>query len=95
MSSGFFLRRKKIYINDIFKKIKIKKNFIIKDIKPLYLSKKNDLTFFDSIKYKSDAILCKASACITTNKLSSYLPAKTEKIIVDITEYPKNGRASK
>ena len=87
MSSGFFLRRKKIYINDIFKKIKIKKNFIIKDIKPLYLSKKNDLTFFDSIKYKSDAILCKASACITTNKLSSYLPAKTEKIIVDNVLY--------
>ena len=82
MSSSFFLKKKNIYVNDIFKKNKIKKNFIINDIKPLNLSKKKDLTFFDSIKYKSEAMLCKASACITTKKLGIYLPKKTEKIIV-------------
>ena len=83
MSSIFFFQKKRISINEIFKSSKLKNNFIIKDVKPLNFAKKNDLTFFDSAKYKSEATLCEASACITTKKLSIYLPKKTEKIIVN------------
>ena len=79
MSSSFFLKKKNIYVNDIFKKNKIKKNFIINDIKPLNLSKKKDLTFFDSIKYKSEAMLCKASV-YNYKKIRHLLPKKTEKL---------------
>ena len=45
-------------------------------------SGKNDLTFFDSIKYKADANLTKSRTCITTQKLEKFLPKKINKIIV-------------
>ena len=52
------------------------------DIKPLYKAGKLDLSFFDSLKYKSEAINTKAGACITTNQLQQFLPKNVEKIIV-------------
>ena len=82
MSLNIFFKKKNKFIIDIFKKYKLKKNFLINDVKPLYYSKKNDLTFFDSIKYKSEAIKTKASACLTTEKLSIYLPKNTQAIVV-------------
>ncbi len=45
-------------------------------------AKKNDLTFFDSIKYKSYALKTNASACLTSKKLEKFLPRNLEKIIV-------------
>ena len=80
MISNFFLKKKNISIKKIFPKIN--KNFIIKEIKPLHLAKKRDLTFFDSIKYKSQALKTNASACITTAKLKFFLPKNVEPIIV-------------
>ena len=80
MISNFFLKKKNIYIKKIFPKIN--NNFIIKEIRPLYLAKKSDLTFFDSIKYKSQALKTNASACITTEKLKFFLPKNVEPIIV-------------
>ena len=56
MNSNFFFKKKNIKINQIFSNIKFEKNFIINDIKSLQEAKKNDLTFFDSIKYKLFAI---------------------------------------
>ena len=56
--------------------------FIINDIKPLHNAKNNDLTFFESIKYKDQAINTNAFACITTAKLEKLLPKKIDKIIV-------------
>ena len=44
---------------------------------------KNDLTFFDSIKYKSAAKITKSKTCITTSKLENFLPKELNKIIVD------------
>ena len=76
----FFKKEKPISINKIFPKIR--SNIKINDIKTLGKSKKFDLTFFDSIKYKSSAIKTKASFCITTEKLEKFLPASTERIIV-------------
>ena len=80
MSKNIFFKKKNIVINKIYPNI-FKKNFKIDDIKPLHLANKNDLTFFDSIKYKSIAINSKAGACITTSNLSEFLPKKVIKIV--------------
>ena len=82
MNSNFFFKKKNLKINQIFSNIKFEKNFIINDIKSLQEAKKNDLTFFDSIKYKLFAINTKSSACITTEKLEKFLPKKVKRIIV-------------
>ena len=76
----FFKKEKSISINKIFPKVK--SNVKINNIATLNKSKKFDLTFFDSIKYKSFALKTKASFCITTEKLEKFLPSSIEKIIV-------------
>ena len=83
MSLNFFFIKKNLKLNKIFPKINKKTNFLIRDIKPLHLAQKNEITFFDSIKYKSQATTTKAGACITTKKLSEHLPKKVEKVIVE------------
>lgn len=83
MSLNFFFKKKNLKLNKIFPKINKKTNFLIRDIKPLHLAQKNEITFFDSIKYKSQATTTKAGACITTKKLSEHLPKKIEKVIVE------------
>ena len=83
MNSIFFFKKNKIQIKKIFKDFKLKKKFIINNVVPLNKAKQNDLTFFDSLKYKSLATNTKASACITTAKLEKFLPNKVEKIIVN------------
>ena len=80
MQSIFFFKKNKIQIKKIFKNLK--KNFIINSVKSLDKAKKNDLTFFDSIKYKTLATKTKASACITTEKLKNFLPKNVEIILV-------------
>ncbi len=76
----FFKKEKSILVKIIFPKIK--SNIKINNVATLSKSKKFDLTFFDSIKYKSLALSTKASFCITTEKLAKFLPNTTEKIIV-------------
>ena len=49
----FFKKEKSISINKLFPKVK--SNIKINDVATLSKSKKFDLTFFDSIKYKSFA----------------------------------------
>ncbi len=82
MSSNVFFKKLKVKLKNIFSDIK-GENFTINAIKPLHLAKKNDLTFFDSIRYQNSAQKTKGSACITTKKLEQYLPNQIEKIIVD------------
>ncbi len=82
MKSNFFFLKKKLKITDIYPKLKIKKSSLINDVKPLQIAKKNDLTFFDNIKYKTLAEKTAGSFCITTKKLERYLPKHVEKIIV-------------
>ena len=62
MSSNFFFKKKSIKIKEIFPNIK--ETFIINDVKPLHLAEKKDLTFFDSIKYKSLALKTKGGAVL-------------------------------
>jgi len=76
----FFKKEKSISINRLFPKVK--SNTKINNVVTLSKSKKFDLTFFDSIKYKSFALNTKASFCITTEKLEKFLPINTQKIIV-------------
>ena len=83
MSLNFFFKKKNVQLNKLFPKNKFKKNFLIKDIKPLSVAEKNDLSFFDSIRYKEDLIKSKAGACITTKKFEKIIPQRIEKIIVD------------
>ena len=82
MLSIVFFKKKSSFINTLFSDLKSRKNVKIKDVKTLKNSKKFDLTFFDSIKYKSHASTTKASYCITTKKLEKFLPKTVERIIV-------------
>ena len=81
MNSNFF-EKKKITIKKIFPKVKFQNDFIIKDIKPLTSANQNDISFFDSFKYKEDALNTKASVCITTETLSKFLPKSTYPVLV-------------
>ena len=46
MNSNFFFKKKKIKINEIFPNLKLKKNFIVENIKPLNLAKEYFLLLF-------------------------------------------------
>ena len=96
----FFKKRKKIFLYDILKTLKIKdtkiyKNVLINDIKNLNEANNRDVTFFHSLKYKDLLKITKSNFIITTSKLSHHLPKKKAKLIVDnvllsvanITEY--------
>ena len=87
MNSNFFFKKKNIPINKIFSDIKFEKNFVINDVKILQEADKNDITFFDSIKYKAAAINTNSAVCITTVKLEKYLPKKVKRIIVKCRSY--------
>ena len=82
-----FFEKKTFKIKKLFPRQNLKKDLLVSDIKPLAYAQKNDLTFFDSIKYKSFALNTKASFCITTKKLEKFLPVNTEKIIVQNVLY--------
>ena len=82
MLSTVFFKKKSYFINILFPNLKSKRNIKINEVKTLKKSKKFDLSFFDSLKYKSDASVTKASYCITTKKLEKFLPKQVEKIIV-------------
>ena len=77
-----FFKKKLIKIENLFPNRKFKINKKIKNIKTLITAGVEDLTFFDSIKYKSDATTTKATYCITNKKLEKFLPASVERIIV-------------
>ncbi len=78
----FFKKNKISNIKKIFPNHNKFKNLKFQDVKPLDKAKKNDITFFDSIKYKNLAMNTKASFCITTQKLEKFLPQKIERIVV-------------
>tara|TARA_A100001011_G_scaffold386894_1_gene463705 strand:+ start:2386 stop:3354 length:969 start_codon:yes stop_codon:yes gene_type:complete len=84
MKSVIFFKKKKINsISKLFPKLKFKKNYKINNIKSLEKSSSGDLTFLDSIKYKSLASNTKASFCLTTKKLSKFVSDSTQSIIVE------------
>ncbi len=87
MNNPFFKNKGPFKIDKLLKLAEVinKNNFeksIIKDIKDLSNSNKNDISFFHSRKYDLLAKKTKASFCITTENLKDYLPKNCNKIIV-------------
>ena len=76
----FFHNKGPFKIKVLFPNTKI--NFNIQDVKTLKEAKKNELTFYDSIRYQNLAKKTKASVCITTEKLKEDLPNNCEIILV-------------
>ncbi len=83
MCKNIFFKEKNIKLFNLFPKYKLNKNYLIKSVKPLHIAENNDLSFFDSIKYKSQAANTKTGACLTTKSLEKFLPKHTQKIIVN------------
>ena len=77
----FFIKKKPIKLSKIFTKNKFEKDLIIKDIKTLNEATSTDVSFFENLKYKDLALKTKAGACISTEKLSEFLPKNCIKII--------------
>ena len=82
MDSNFFFKKKNLKVKKIFTNLKSTKDFYVNSVKPLHLANKKDITFFDSIKYKNDALSTKGGICITTETLKKYLPDSVQKVIV-------------
>ena len=82
MSSNIFFEKKNIRLNKLFPSIKFKNNFIVSSIKPLKSAKKDDISFLDSLKYKSDALNTKSVVCLTTEKLAKFFPVSVQTIVV-------------
>tara|TARA_B110001452_G_scaffold246586_1_gene232011 strand:+ start:314 stop:1282 length:969 start_codon:yes stop_codon:yes gene_type:complete len=76
----FFNNKGPFKLNELF--LDQKKNIKIVDIKPLQKAEKLDITFLDSVKYKSFAGNTKANFCITTEKFKKYLPSTCKAILV-------------
>ena len=83
MLSNIFFKKKNIKINEVFKNYSFKKNFTVNDIKSLILAKENDVTFFDSIKYKNEINTTKAKVCIVSKKLEKFVAHSIQKIVVN------------
>ena len=88
MVNPFFKNNGPFKFIDILKELSIDNNQNnqdqnIIDIKDLLNSKKNEITFFHSKKYKTAANNTKASFCITTKNLQNELPKSCVPIIVD------------
>ena len=82
MQTVSFFKKRSLTIKKLFPNLKFNKNNKVNNFKSLSKSKKFDISFFDSIKYKSLAEKTKASYCITSKKLENFLPETVEKIIV-------------
>ncbi len=87
MTNPFFKNQGPFKISDIYKILNLNlddsfKDHEVFDIKDLYSSKQNEITFFHSRKYKDSAINTKASYCLTTENLKNELPKSCKAIIV-------------
>ena len=88
MTNHFFKNNGPFKICDILRIIDLDVSGIsddhqVFDIKDLFTSKKNDITFFHSKKYKDIANNTKASFCITTKNLKNELPKSCKPLIVN------------
>ena len=87
MNNPFFKNNGPLKLLDILELLEINPDKSINDhevfdIKDLFTSNKNDITFFHSKKYKDAANNTNASFCITTDNLKNELPINCKPIIV-------------
>ena len=87
MINPFFKNTGPHNINYLLRTINLNNNNIpddkISDIKDLNSSKKNEITFLHSKKYSDSAKKTKASYCLTSKNLKSFLPSNCKAIISD------------
>ena len=86
MTNPFFKKKNNIKINDILDILDIKKqkkNINIEDIKELESANKNDITFFNSLKYKDSIEKTKSQLIITNKKFINLIPKKIKVIEVE------------
>jgi len=88
MDNPFFENNGPYKLTQILKELNLdldqkNNNLNVIDIKDLLNSKTNEITFFNSKKYKFAAANTKASFCITTQNLQKELPKSCIPIIVD------------
>ena len=85
MKNPFFKNTGPHNINDLLKLVDLNNQIFsdekTNDIKDISSAQNKDITFFHSKKYISLAKITKASYCITTNNLKSYLPNNCKPII--------------
>ena len=88
MQHPFFINKGPYRVSEILSvlnlnNVNIDMDQYVTDIKDLFNSNINEITFFHSKKYKDFANNTKASFCLTTENLKSELPQKCKPIIVD------------
>ncbi len=85
MKNPFFKNTGPYNINDLLKLINLvnetNSDDKINDIKDISSAQSNEITFFHSKKYIDLAKVTKASYCITTETLKSYLPDNCKPIV--------------
>ena len=84
MKNPFFLNTGPHEIDELLKSLNLKLfgiNDSVKDVKDLNSAQASDITFFHSKKYSEIAKTTKASYCITSQNLKTFLP-KTCKVII-------------
>ena len=80
---NFFDPKGPFYLDELLVDVPLQdKKIKIYDIKTLDRASKKDITFFNSLNYKSSASKTKASVCITLNNLKDFLPKKCIKVVV-------------
>ena len=87
MQYPFFNNKGPFKISEILKILNLNNaeldmNLIVSDIKDLFTSNTNEITFFHSKKYKVFANNTKASFCLTTENLKNELPKNCKPIVV-------------
>ena len=88
MQNPFFINKGPFNVSDILSvlnldNVDINMDRKITDIKDLFSSNTNEITFFHSKKYKDIAKNTKASFCLTTENLKKELPENCKPIIVE------------
>ena len=88
MSNPFFKNNGPFKISEIIKFLNLKKDnlnkdFEIYDIKDLFSSTNQDISFFHSNKYKELAKKTKAVVCLTSDSLKNELPETCMPLVVD------------
>ncbi len=79
----FFVPKGPFYLKDLSNEVSTNVSKLkISDIKTLDKATKKDISFFNSLDYRSYAKKTKAAACLTTKNLQQYLPDNCVKILV-------------
>ena len=80
---SFFVPKGPYNLSKLSKELSVqKKDILITDVKTLDKAEKNNITFLNSPDYIDLAKKTKASVCLTTNNLKSFLPKECVTIVV-------------